>query len=47
MKPEYARCVLLDVVDPIRNLLEEFFPSTLQTKLLHVEAGTPSIRHAV
>ena len=47
MKPEYPRGVLFNVVDPIRDLLDEFFPSTLQTKLLLVEASTPSIRHAV
>ena len=46
MKPKYAGCVLLDIVDPINNLLEEVFPGTLQTKLLPVEAGTPSIRYA-
>jgi len=46
MKPEYARCVLLDIVDPIRDLFDKFFPNVLQTKLFHVEAGTPRIRHA-
>ena len=47
MKPEYATCVVLDVVDPINDLLEEFFPSALQTTLGLLEASTPSIRHAV
>jgi len=36
-----ARRVLLDVVDPINNLLEGFFLGTLQSKVLFVEASTP------
>ena len=47
MKPEYGRRVLLGAVDPTNDFLQEFFPSTLQTNLFHIEADTPGIWHAV
>ena len=42
MKPEYTRCAFLDVVDPIRVLLDEFFPSTLQTTLRLLRLAPPA-----
>ena len=47
MKPKNARCVLLNVVDPINDLREEFFSGTLKTKLLLVNARAPSIQYVV
>lgn len=38
--------ILFGIVDPIRDLRKEFLPGNLQTLLLLVEAGTPSISTA-